>query len=250
MKPYFERGGISIYHGEALAILMDMPALSVDALITDPPYSSGGAFRGDRAMPTTQKYVPSKEVVNFHPTFSGDNRDQRSYGFWCTIWLSECRRVAQDSAPFVVFSDWRQLPTTTDVIQAGGWVWRGIVAWDKTRGIRPSKGRFSQQAEFLVWGSKGPMPVERGVGCLDGVFTFAPFQGKQHIAGKPDLLMREVVRICEPGGLILDPFMGSGTTLFSARQMGYRAIGIEIEERYCEIAARRLDQMVLPLEAV
>jgi site-specific DNA-methyltransferase (adenine-specific) len=247
VTPYFERGGVTIYHGEALNVLVNLED-AIDALVTDPPYSSGGAFRGDRTIPPTQKYVPKKGVVNFHPTFTGDNRDQRSYGYWCALWLGECRRLASAGAALAVFTDWRQLPTTTDVVQAGGWVWRGVAVWDKTRGIRPSKGRFSQQAEFLVWGSNGPMPVDRGVGCLDGVIVAAPFQGKQHIAGKPERLMQAVVELCRPGGLILDPFIGSGTTLLAAQRSGRRAIGIEIEERYCEIAARRLEQQPLPLE--
>jgi site-specific DNA-methyltransferase (adenine-specific) len=71
----------------------------------------------------------------------------------------------------VVFTDWRQPPTTTDAVQAGGCVWRGIGVWDKTFGCRPARGRFAAQAEYFVWGSKGAMPYERAVECLPGVFT-------------------------------------------------------------------------------
>jgi site-specific DNA-methyltransferase (adenine-specific) len=240
VKPYYEDGGVTLYQGDALAVLASLPDASVDAIVTDPPYSSGGAYRGDRMSDPTQKYVPTKEVVNFHPGFTGDNRDQRSFGYWCALWLGECRRVAKPGAPLVVFTDWRQLPTVSDVVQAGGWVWRGIAVWDKTPGIRPSRGRFRQQAEFLVWGSNGPMPVERGVSDLDGVFCFAPFQGKLHIAGKPEPLMRSILDICETGGVVLDPFAGSGTTLKAAADTGRRAIGIEMDAHWCEVIAGRL----------
>jgi site-specific DNA-methyltransferase (adenine-specific) len=72
-----------------------------------------------------------------------------------------------------------------------------------------------------------------------------------HPCPKPLGLMRWLVaRVSKPNETVLDPFMGSGTTLLAAKDMGHRAIGIEIEERYCEIAAKRLSQEVLPLEDV
>lgn len=70
---------------------------------------------------------------------------------------------------------------------------------------------------------------------------------REHPTQKPLGLMRWCLTTAGGSGTVLDPFMGSGTTLRAALDLGRRAIGIEIEERYCEIAARRLDQMVLPL---
>jgi site-specific DNA-methyltransferase (adenine-specific) len=233
-----------LIHGEALAALRDLPDASVDALITDPPYSSGGAFRGDRTTEPTAKYVPTKEVINFHPTFTGDNRDQRAYGYWCALWLSECLRIAKPGAPICIFTDWRQIGVTADVIQAGGWVTRGIAVWDKTQGIRPTSGRFRQQAEFVVWGSNGPMPVDYAVPSLPGVFLHSPFRGKLHIAGKPEGLMRDLVRICPPGGTVLDPFMGSGTTGVAALHEGRDFLGIEMTDHYFAVAEKRITDTV------
>ena len=248
MKPYYEdtASGITIYHGEALKVLASLPDASVDAVITDPPYSSGGQFRGDRAGgTTTTKYVKTGTQI-VRPDFAGDTRDQRGFTYWCSLWLSECLRVARPSSPIAVFTDWRQLPTTTDAIQAGGWVWRGVVGWDKTSVVRPSMGRFASQMEFVVWGSAGAMPLERGVGCLPGVIRCSVRQDdKYHITGKPTEVMQEVCAVCEPGGVVLDPFMGSGTTLVAAKNLGRRAVGIEISEAYCEIAAERLSQNVI-----
>jgi site-specific DNA-methyltransferase (adenine-specific) len=229
-----------LYRGDALAVLRDLPDASVDGVITDPPYSSGGMFRGDRTMDPTQKYVPTKEVINFHPTFTGDNRDQRSYGYWSTLWLGECLRVTKLGGTVLLFTDWRQLPTTTDALQAGGWVWRGVVVWDKTAGIRPSAGRFRQQAEFVIWGSNGPMPVDYTESCLNGVFTHAPFRGKEHIAGKPLGLMRDLVEIVPLGGTILDPFMGSGTTGVAAVLKGRSFIGVELADHHYRVAEDRI----------
>lgn len=106
-------------HGEALAVLRTLPDASADALICDMPYSSGGAFRGDRMASTDEKYV-QYESQGRRPDFAGDNRDQRSFAYWCALWMSECLRIAKPGALGAVFTDWRQLPTTTDAFQAGG----------------------------------------------------------------------------------------------------------------------------------
>lgn len=243
--PYYEKHGVRLYHGEALASLLALAPASVDALITDPPYSSGGQFRGDRTQSAKTKYLanhsPRQSVVG---DFTGDNRDQRSFSQWCALWLDAARRAMVPGAPACVFTDWRQLPTTTDAFQAGGLVWRGIAVWDKTEAARPYLGRFRAQAEFVVWGSNGPMP-DRGVGVVAGVVRAQNRRDElaHHLTAKPIEVMKHFVKICTPGGVVLDPFAGSGSTLIAAAQMGRRAIGIELDEANCEIAARRLEAL-------
>lgn len=233
-------GRYSMILGESLAVLREMPAACVDAVISDPPYSSGGFTRGDRTNDTTSKYVQSGTKID-RPDFAGDNRDQRSFGYWCALWLSECLRVAKPGSPICVFTDWRQLPTTTDALQAGGWVWRGIVPWDKTEACRPTMGRFAAQAEYVVWGSAGALPERTEVGCLWGVVRQQVDQSdKHHITGKPTAVMQALARICVPGGVVLDPFAGSGTTGVGALLEGRRFIGIELTEAYHKIAEERL----------
>ncbi len=230
-----------LIQGDSLAMLRELPDNSVDAIITDPPYSSGGMFRSDRSAKTSTKYVQSGTEIE-RAEFFGDNRDQRSWLAWCSLWLAECFRVAKNGAPCCIFIDWRMLPTATDALQAGGFIWRGIVDWDKGDGARPQKGRFKNQCEYLVWGSKGEMPMERGVGVLPGRFNVTVRQDdKFHMTGKPTALMQQVVKICEPGGVILDPFAGSGTTLVAALREGYRAIGIEMGADYYKVAHDRLE---------
>lgn len=244
MKPFYEAGGITIYHGEALSLLPELEIF--DALLTDPPYSSGGQYRGDRLRSTVEKYVQSGGHA-VRPQFSGDNRDQRSFFAWATLWLTFARVRAIHGAPALIFSDWRQLPTTTDAIQAGGWVWRGIGTWHKP-GIRMQRSGLSASAEYIVWATAGDW--RRDVDAApQNVFRCAPAASatKTHIAEKPVDVLSWLVPLCRPGGVICDPFMGSGTTLVAAKNLGRRAIGIEIEEKYCEIAAKRLSQEVLAL---
>src|SRR5262249_49392848 len=129
------------------------------------------------------------------------SRDQRSYGFWSALWMTECWRVAKVGAPVCIFSDWRQLPTTTDAVQAGGWIWRGGAGWDKTAQSRPGKGRFRNQREYVLVGSKGAMALNRDAPVLPGCFRHAARAGeRRHVAAKPESVMRELVRICLAGG--------------------------------------------------
>ena len=172
------RGGDhwTILHGDAMRIVPQFERNVFDAVITDPPYASGGASQ-----------------------------------------------------------------TMTDALQWAGWTWRGIAVWDKPSG-RPQRGRFRQQAEFIVWGSNGKMPLERNVGCLPGVFRQANPANRIHVTEKPLQLMRDVVQICTPGGRILDPFAGSGTTVLAAVQEGYEAVGIELTDAYFQLGTQRVEQ--------
>jgi site-specific DNA-methyltransferase (adenine-specific) len=146
------------------------------------------------------------------------------------------------------FIDWRNLPCVIDAVQVGGWVYRGLAIWDKTEGTRPNKGWFRAQSEFIVLASAGPLltGADAEGECQPGIFRH-PTAGarKQHITEKPVELMRNLIATRPDWGSILDPFMGSGTTLRAAKDLGRKVVGIELEERYCEIAAKRLAQEVL-----
>lgn len=223
----------AVVQGEGLALLRELPSASVDALITDEPYSSGGAFRGDRAAAPSEKYVLNGTRL-VRPDFTGDTRDQLSFEYWCALWLSECRRITKLGAPVCLFSDWRQVASAILALQAGGFVYRGIMVWNKTEGCRPSKGRFAAQCEYIVWGSNGPMPEERiGGECLPGLVTHYPNpREKRHIAGKTAETMIPIVRICERDGIILDPFSGSCSTGAAALREGRRYIGFELVDEH------------------
>lgn len=156
--------------------------------------------------------------------------------------MAHRRRLAsKPGAPVCMFIDWRQLPAATDALQWAGWIWRGTAVWDKGNS-RPQKGRFRQQAEYIVWGSNGDMPISRPVPCLPGVFKYGNPQNRIHLTEKPLQLMRDIVKITEPGGHILDPFAGSGTTVLAAVLEGYDATGIEFSEVYAGKARERIKQ--------
>lgn len=134
------------------------------------------------------------------------------------------------------------LPTLTDAVQVAGWTWQGIVVWDKTQGCRPQRGRFRSQAEFVVWASRGPLDARAHPVVLPGVFPVHPSPSeKQHQVGKPEALMDALVQIAMPGGIVLDPFMGSATTGVAALRSGRRFVGVEMSAGYFDLAAQRLN---------
>lgn len=225
-----------------MKLMEQLPSESIDMVATDPPYSSGGAFRGDRMKSTDDKYTQS-EFQGRRPDFMGDNRDQRAFLAWSTIWFGEMLRMSTADGRLVAFIDWRQLPTLTDAVQCGGWIWRGIVPWNEGEGTRPTPGGFRNQCEYVVWCSKGPLPTgAEGVLVLPGFIQVTVKQDdKFHQTGKPTELMRQLVKVCRPGGLVFDPFAGSGTTGVAALMEGRRVILCERVPEYAEISRRRCE---------
>lgn len=228
-------GSATLWRGDALEVMATLQPGSFGACLGDPPYSSGGNVR-DRAQATSAKYL-SSDQRHLYPEFQGDTRDQRSYLAWSTLWLGRARELVAAGGLVGVFSDWRQLPVTTDALQCGGWVWRGIVPWDKTESSRPQLGRYRNQAEYVVWGSKGARPMVGSV--APGVMRHCVPRKKHHIAGKPVELMTALLGVME--GPILDPFMGSATIGVACLQRGLPYVGIEVDETYFQIACQRLE---------
>lgn len=204
MKPYYEDGAVTIYHGDCREYL---PGLKADALVTDPPYgmahNSGWSSR---------------------PIHGDENTHERDNAL--RLW---------GDGPALVFGRW-DCP-----IPPGA---RHALVWDK--GDWPGMGDLS-----LPWGPSTEMIYVLGHGFVGrrggSVIRLHRLTGETlHPNEKPVDLLARLVDACPPG-TILDPFTGSGTTLRAAKDLGRKAIGIEIEERYCEIAARRCAQEVLSL---
>ena len=233
--------GATIIRGDTLQMLKEFPNDLFGGIITDPPYASGAADQNARQKSTAAKYSSAK-ADNVLPDFEGDSKDQRSWTHWAAEWLAEARRCSEEGAPICVFIDWRQLPSLTDALQWAGWIWRGVLVWDKTNS-RPQRGRFRQQAEFVVWGSNGHMPADRKASVLPGVFrqSMPPFSKRIHQTEKPLEVMRDIVKIVEPGGIVLDPFAGAGTTVLAAKLEGHPAVGIELSPHYAAAALKRIE---------
>ena len=241
-------GPCTVLHGNCLQALEDLPA-NFEALITDPPYSSGGRTAGERQKPPSEKYVQGGgNQAAYNVDFAGEMMDARSWAFWCAQWLELARAKVKPGGYAMVFTDWRQLPALTDAIQIAGWQWRGVIAWDKGLGARgPHKGYFRHQCEYVVWASNGHLPKSSHGGPWPGCYK-APVivKDKVHMTGKPVALMRDLVAVVPPGGHVLDPFMGSASTGMACIETGRLFTGIEVTQHYYDVSVRRLQGAVLP----
>ncbi|MDT0382310.1 site-specific DNA-methyltransferase [Streptomyces sp. DSM 42041] len=233
----------SLNQGDALAVLATLPDDCVDSVITDPPYNSGGRTAKERTARSARQKYTSADASHGLADFTGENMDQRSYSYWLTQIMTEAQRLTTLGGTALLFTDWRQLPVTTDAIQAAGWLWRGVLAWHKPQ-ARPQKGRFTQNCEFIVWASNGPLDAARHPVYLPGLYSASQPSGavRQHITQKPVSVMRELVKICPEDGTVLDFCAGSGSTGVAALLEGRDFIGVEKTKHYFAIAERRLDE--------
>ena len=213
IQPYYDDGkGIVIYHGDAREILPHLP--KVDLVLTDPPYGMKWNGKVTRGRNGTGKAGPTSS--------------------WGTSVFAD--EVPFDPSPFIEFPNvimWGMHHFASRLPEGSVLVW--IKRYDE--GFHS----FLSDAD-LAWMKGGC-----GVYCLRDVSLQGESMSKYHPTQKPLPLMRWCIEMSATKNTILDPFMGSGTTLRAAKDLGRKCIGIEIEEKYCEIAARRLQQQVLPL---
>lgn len=243
MTPYYEHAGITIYHGDCLEILYDMVSngLLVSCVVTDPPYCSGAHESAKRA----KNEAKTPESVNARPTIALDDMGTLGYEWISRQWFMAARRIVVSGGHLACFTDWRMSPQVQLLLETAGWRLTNCVIWDK--GYPGLGSGFRAQHEFIVLASNG-QPAWHSYD-FGNVLKSMRLTDTDHPHQKPEDVIGKLVLTCTSlEGVVLDPFMGSGSTLVAANRLGRKAVGIELEERYCEIAAKRLQQEVLPLE--
>jgi site-specific DNA-methyltransferase (adenine-specific) len=229
---------------EAFAWLRSRPDASIDLTLTDPPYSSGGAFRGDRMASTRSKYSNSDSALGDRVhSFTGDNRDQRSFILWCSLWMEEVRRCTVPGGFMVSFIDWRQLPALTDAVQIAGWIWSGVGVWEKPVGkSRPRPNAPWGACEFYVLATNGPARNDN-IAYLPGIHRgHVPHDERIHLTQKPVEILRQLVQLAPPDGVVCDPFSGSGSTAVAALKEGRRFVGSEMDGAILASAVARVER--------
>lgn len=238
MNVYYTDEQVTLYHGDCLEVMSGLAAASVSVVLTDPPYSSGGRRENARSLRRSMlRATEDDEWIH------GDAMSTPGF-----IWLlRQCglqwRRLLVAGGHALTFIDWRMAPNLAAALETADLRQHPILVWDKT--MIGMGAVFRNQHEFIVHMTSGnpPEPQRRDVG---NVLRFPPIRGGVHPTEKPVPLLGTLLSVVTPpGAAVLDPFAGAGSTLVAARERGFPAIGIESDERWCEMAARRLAQGVL-----
>lgn len=233
MKPYFQDGGVTIYHGDCRDVVTGLLPQTVDLILTDPPYGQQFAGQGVKTLTANIRADGARQGVRV-----------------ARQGLAASLPILKADAHALVFCHWESWPDFYDACSAF-WPIKNALVWHKARGgMGDTVMEYARDFEIILYGAFGRRAI---VGRRDGAVIrgFPPVgNDRLHPTEKPVALLRYLIERHAPaGGAVLDLFMGSGSTLEAARMVHRRAVGIEIEERYCEIAARRLAQSVLiPLE--
>ena len=221
MKPYYEQDGITIYHGDCREIL---PTLTADVLITDPPYGVGLKVKRHR----NSQGGGAREVGRASVIYADDPGE-------IEVLLAEAIPMAIDACDRgLVFPGTRMAPMYPRP-KAIGAVWIPAGAGMSSWGFQTSQPIYYYGPDPRLADSLGHFP--------NGFRSRGKAEQLDHPCPKPlEWMTWAVERASRECETVLDPFMGSGTTLVAAKQLNRNAIGIEIEEHYCEIAAKRLAQ--------
>lgn len=226
-KPYYSDDAVQIFHGDARDLVPRLPR--VDIVLTDPPYNAGKNYGRN----------------------TDDRRKWEDWACWLDGIWAQCLDVSNDGIlSFLSQVAYRQYVRlgAHEMAWSAVWVkplsnavcasifmphWEHIAYWGERRKTRPQDG------QMVGWGNDvltASVEIGRGRSLTGG-----------HPTPKPLRLLRQLISQLD-SEIILDPFMGSGTTLRAAKDLGRTAIGIEIEEKWCEVAAARMSQSVMPLE--
>ena len=237
IEPYYSDDHVTIYHGDCLEVLQRLD-LQVGMVLTSPPYNKGqpggvewtrlddGYGQHDDAMPHDEYVRWQRAVVS---------------GLWAS--LSDDGAIYYQHKPMAKGPEVR-LPLELLPPEV---LLRQIITWDRGSGFQRQFTHYVPSYEWILLLAKPAFRITTK--NVDDVWRIAPTADPDHPASFPlKLARRAVSSTC--ASVVLDPFMGSGTTLRAAKDMGRKAIGIELEERYCELAAKRLAQEVLALEGV
>jgi site-specific DNA-methyltransferase (adenine-specific) len=268
LKPYYQEQGVTIYHGDNREVMPALDDGSMDLVLTSPNYNLGNASAGGRKpmghYAANARPFGARGATSGHTKWKGGGLG-RGYGA-CDDQMPHEEYVAQQHA--FLRECWRLVSTTGAIYYnhkpriLGGEVvlpteynpglpLRQVVIWDRGGAINFRPDSYAQAQEWLMILARPAFRLrDRGASGVKDIWPITPEVNTPHPAPFPLALAVRALETTKRGR-VLDPYAGWGTTLVAAKLLGREAIGIELEERFCELAANRLRQEVLPVvEAV
>lgn len=249
VKPYYDHAGITIYHGDCRDIMPTIDDESIDLVLTDPPYGHNNkcgdlAHLKHHALGLVQRGLAAPREA---APIANDGKEADEIVRWM---FAESKRVLRrgccccccccGGGPDPSFARWSLW--LDEVLQ-----FKQMVVWDKCRiGLG---WHYRRSYETILIAQKPGAACKWHGGKNQANVIHMPGLNADpdgHPTPKPQALMSLFITLHSAAGdIVLDPFMGSGTTLRAAKDLGRRAIGIELEERWCELAAKRMSQEAL-----
>lgn len=220
--PYYQRGDVTLYHGDCLEYMKTMPENSVDAVVTDPPWMDyeTGMYDASEWHRPVGKMQPSE-------------------------YCNDLFRVLKDRAAIILWCRWDVFHEHAASLAESGFDVRNCIVWDKgTHTAGDLDGNIGYQHEQAVFAVKGcwKRHTKREVNMWRVPHLFSK-EKRDHPTEKPvPLMSRSVQLVAQRGDTVFDPFMGSGTTGVACVKLGRKFIGCELDESYCAIAAKRISQ--------
>lgn len=252
-KPYYQDDAVTIYNADCREILPLFPDKSFDLVLTDPPYNvSKLNDRRDRSKLSSPILRRDSPIV--YDFGAWDNMERLDYIVFTKEWLKSCCEKLKDNGTIASFFSKEDVSLLNWEAQNYGVRTRTIFVWHKTNPTPTfRKVNYLSACEFVWLGSKGSWTINyKKQSEMHNFFETGNASGygeTEHPTEKPQLLIRQFIDIhSNYGDSILDPFLGSGTTAVAAKILGRKCVGIEISEKYCEIAAKRCSQSVMQLE--
>lgn len=221
MKPYYDKDGITIYNGDCLDIMQTLEPNSFDLVLTDPPY--GMDYQSGWRAEKHKKIILDDSIDWFEKT---------AFDFY---------KLLKENTHLYVFCNDYAISHFRDWLEKSGFINKRTLVWVKNNHtLGDLDGDFGNKTEFIIFAHKGRR-------LLNGkretnVINASRVDTSRHPTEKPENLISYLIKkSTNQNDLILDPFMGSGTTLVAAKKLKRRAVGIELSEQYCQIAVNRLE---------
>lgn len=225
-----------LYRADAVELLRSLEDGSVACILTDPPYCSGGFTETARRGADGSAYTRN---VREGPWLAADNMSTGALAELLRLVGTEAIRVLKAGGWLCVFADWRMGPVLVPAIGSAGLQFRAKLIWDKQfPGL--GVGFRGQYEEVLCFTTGKPLVYS---GSYGNVLGCKRTKNENHPTEKPLDLLRRVLEVTtEPGDLVVDPFMGSGSTGVAAVGMGRRFIGSDIDPAHLETAVLRIGE--------
>lgn len=260
MKPYYQDSATTIWHGDCREILPQLDP--VDLVVTSPPYGNIRAYTSDTnlfdVISALSKCLIDGGVCVWNTndqviegSESGESFRQALHAKACGLRIHDTMIYCKEGVTFPDSNRYHPAFEYMFVFSNGApKTFNGIVDWPNKWAGSKIHGTDRQQ-DHTTTKKRQHGAMQNAIGLRRNWWVMSnPFTGEHnHPAPMPQRMAKDHISSwSNPNETILDPFMGSGTTLVAAKNLGRKAIGIEIEEKYCEIAVKRLRQEVLALE--